>query len=102
MKLIRDKLALTPCPPDTSGTIRNVILVNAELKKRLLCEKIVEEAFEILGAQTVERQTEEIADLYEVLAEFMKVQNIDPDEVADLRQEKLDKRGGFEKGYALV
>ena len=62
-----------------------------------LHKKLFEEAQEFVE----EDNPEELADLLEVIYSITKVKNISLDEVEKIRQEKRDKRGGFNKKIYL-
>ena len=62
-----------------------------------LHKKLFEEANEFVEAD----DPEELADLLEVLYSIAKVKNISLKEVEKIRQEKCNKRGGFDKKIYL-
>jgi predicted house-cleaning noncanonical NTP pyrophosphatase (MazG superfamily) len=66
-----------------------------------LRKKVVEEAGEVLLAQTHQETAEEIGDLYEVLDALIKELHIDPATIAEIRQKKNKTRGGFAKGLIM-
>lgn len=71
--------------------------VVVELKK-----KIIEEASEFIEAETVDDIVVELADLKEVELALMKQLKINPELVEKVRQERREKRGGFEGGIYLM
>lgn len=99
MKLIRDKLALTPYP---GSNPRTVILVNKETQQSLIFDKILEEAFELFHAKSSGGIYEELCDLEQAIDDFKWLHNINEEELVKIRQEKTEQRGSFLKGYALV
>ncbi len=97
-KLVRDKI---PEKITKNGEIPVTRILNdgeflIELKKKLL-----EEANECAASTSVTELTEELADLEEVILAILRVQSITPQAVEDVRQEKFEKRGGFEKQIYL-
>ncbi|WP_323018510.1 nucleoside triphosphate pyrophosphohydrolase [Castellaniella sp.] len=67
-----------------------------------LRQKLVEEAFEALDANTGNELLGELADLQEVLLALATALNVDPGAVEQERLKKRKKRGGFEKGLMLL
>ena len=98
MKLIRDKLALTPYPERP----RAVMIVPIEVQKRLIFDKVLEEAWEVSAAKAHEQLIEELADLKEVVHRLYKLHEIDRRDVETVRAAKFEKRGGFEQGYIIL
>ena len=64
----------------------------------MLAEKLCEEAKEY----SVSRETEELADVAEVMRAILVRTGITPDELEAVRKKKYDERGGFEKGIRLL
>ena len=98
MKLIRNKLALTPFP----GAVRTVMIARLDTEKALIIDKILEEALEIFNARSVEEIKQEMADLEEVLSHAKKLHNISQAEIDKIRMEKNEARGTFDGGFILV
>lgn len=96
MKLIRDKYALTH---DPFG--RTVFIAPVELQKRLILDKVAEEAFEIIKAKNVVELIEEVADLEEVIERLKALHGI-ASQVSMIRADKAGRKGVFDQGYALV
>ncbi len=63
--------------------------------------KIVEEAEEVLEADSRADLIEELSDLMEVIESFMKTAKINSAELKNCRKIKKSQRGGFEKGFYL-
>jgi predicted house-cleaning noncanonical NTP pyrophosphatase (MazG superfamily) len=64
----------------------------------LLRAKIVEEAGELLKSG----KNEEIADVLEAIAALLAVRKVSWEQIERIRAEKLERRGGFDKGYVLT
>ena len=96
MKLIRNKLALTPYEN------RSVIIVNIESQKSLAFDKIVEEAHELFNAKTDQEIILELADLQDAIANFKKLHNISEEVLTQASKDKLENRGSFDGGFALL
>jgi len=60
--------------------------------------KIVEEAEELLSSG----ETEEIVDLLEVIDALIQLRALSSTKLDQLRAEKNQARGGFERGYVLL
>lgn len=63
---------------------------------RLLRDKLVEEAKEVVGAQTYDALVSELADVLEVVATLQQVHGISDEALAGVRAAKKAERGGFE------
>lgn len=63
---------------------------------RLLREKLVEEARELVGAQTYDALVSELADVAEVMAALQRVHSISDETLAGVRAAKIAERGGFD------
>ena len=68
---------------------------------RELKNKLVEEANEVVVADTHEKIIDELADVQEVLRAIYIAEGIDAQEVEATRTNKAGKRGGFEKRLML-
>ena len=60
--------------------------------------KIVEEAEELLSSG----ETEEIADILEVIDALIQLRGLGRVKLEQLRAEKSQARGGFKRGYVLL
>ncbi len=72
---------------------------NEKIVKALIA-KIHEESDEYLDASP-EKKPGELADLLEIIYAIAKRESIDMSLVEDIRQDKLKKRGGYDKGIFL-
>lgn len=97
-KLVRDNI---PASIQESG--EHVLAARAADQDlgELLRRKLIEEAFEVAGAESEEDVIEELADLEEVLLALRANLQISASDVEAARQRKLTKRGGFGGGYVL-
>ncbi len=93
-KLVRDKIPEIIKNNGEEPVIK--ILVDDEYKN-LLNLKLLEEVNEYL----VDKNAEELADIYEVFMSILKSQNIDIEEIKNLASKKRDKNGGFEERIFL-
>ncbi len=63
-----------------------------------LNKKLLEEVNEYLESEEVE----EIADIEEVILAILKVKKITKDDIEEIRKEKSDRRGSFERKLFLI
>ncbi len=93
-KLVRDNI------PDicikNNQTPKYRVLNHAEYKKEL-CKKLKEETREYLASG----ETEELADILEVVEALAATQGVSFDELIKIKDEKAKKNGKFEKRYFL-
>lgn len=99
-KLVRDKI---PEIIEQSGKKAKIRIVQGEELKRALKNKLVEEARELLHANTEEEVIEELADVFEVLDSIvLNCLDISGESrIYKKAKEKYMAKGGFEKGYFL-
>lgn len=97
MKLIRNKLALTPSPD-----LRTVIMVSEEVQRRLVFDKILEEAHELFNAKRDTDILAELGDLQDAIDYFKELYGIDENKLLEVRLNKKKERGGFDQGYVLL
>lgn len=88
-KLIRDKLV------DVIESERTYIVTNKETQFDYLEKKLVEELNELTDSNY--KDTEEFADVLEVLQSIASFNGVDWDVVLQRKKEKREMRGGFEK-----
>lgn len=94
-KLVRDKI---PQIIENSNKKCEIELVDRCKMKELLNKKLVEEVNEYLESGEIE----EIADILEVIHGILCIENVKYEELEDIRINKKDKRGGFERGIKLI
>ena len=94
-KLIRDKIPEIISASGKQSTVRT--LTQEEFLKALQ-DKLQEELDEYLQSNDVE----ELADILEVINAILDCQNMDFQELEEIRIEKKEERGGFEKRMFLL
>ncbi len=72
----------------------------ADERARFLKRKVVEEARE-LEAAAVGDEPEEVADLLEAVEAFLRSRGFDRDHLRRVKEEKRERRGGFERGFVV-
>lgn len=99
-KLVRDKI------PDIikehDGYDVEVRRLNDEEFEEYLRKKVIEEATELLRAETDNNFTEEIADVRELLDTLERLKGISPRQMKKIQDEKRAKRGGFDKRLLML
>jgi predicted house-cleaning noncanonical NTP pyrophosphatase (MazG superfamily) len=94
-KLVRDKIPEIIKQKGEECVVR-VAESNEEYEKFLL-EKLMEEGKEFCQAKDISQKLEEMADLSEVIKALFSFYKFDANVVENIRIQKLEKRGGFEK-----
>src|SRR5579872_912235 len=79
---------------------RYKLLTGQELCAQLK-RKLIEEADEVRDALSKNEITAELADVLEVVDGLCKAYGIDPQELARVKTQKYQDRGGFEKGLFI-
>ncbi len=98
-KLIRDKIPEIIERDENSCIIR--ILDSSEFKNELL-KKLVEEVTEAVEAREDKKELiKKIGDVMEVLDAIIIEFDIDKKEIKEVKKERKEKRGGFEKKIFL-
>ena len=92
-KLVRDKI---PEIIASSGRTPRVTTLPAGAYRSALCEKLREEADELVAATTTEALIEEAADVLEVLQAIAAAHKVSFETIVDAAQRKRAKTGGFE------
>ncbi len=106
-KLVRDKMVDIWDADKISGHVYDDISFKYINKSEILDklkDKLSEETKEVMEAYDEEDKThlkEELGDLIEVIDAILFHNNISLGEVLKMREEKKEKRGGFEKGLYL-
>lgn len=93
-KLVRDHI---PRLIRENGDIPQVRIASRDEMDRLLREKILEEAKELLQSAA----NEEIADILEAIESLLKIRGISLIQIRDIQEKKRVERGGFDKRYVL-
>lgn len=88
-KLVRDRRDKLPN--------ENIIEMNSKDYNIELKKKLLEEVNEIIMANKDEEIMEKFADLLEVTYTYLKVNQININEIEEIRKKKLENKGGFEK-----
>ncbi len=94
-KLVRDKI---PEIIENNGELCKTYILSEEEYLKQLNIKLEEELKEYLA----DGSTEELADIEEVLRAILKVKGVSYDDFETLRQNKVQKRGTFDKRIFLV
>ena len=94
-KLVRDKI---PQNIEALGKRCHYYVLNEEEYKKELDKKLLEEANEFIA----DHNTEEMADLIEVIEAIKKSYNFESKEIEKVRLEKKAKKGGFEEKLYLI
>lgn len=98
-KLVRDKI---PQVIEKSGSHYDVHIAEKAELVGLLETKMEEEFAEYKEARNLEGQNlEELADMMEVVFGLAKALGYSEEELMKVREEKREKRGGFEEGIVL-
>jgi len=94
-KLVRDRI-----PEVIKSEGRNCVVrtLRDDDARKMLSEKILEEAGEFIQNPSME----EMADILEILYSLMKKHGWRPEDVERIRAEKSLKRGSFDKNVFLV
>ncbi len=93
-KLVRDKI---PQIIEKNGETPIYHILSDKEYKKELDKKLVEEVKEYLK----DDNSEELADILEVIESILKYKNISLEEFAKTKQKKKDSRGGFDKKIFL-
>jgi predicted house-cleaning noncanonical NTP pyrophosphatase (MazG superfamily) len=93
-KLVRDEIPAIIRENDETPVTH---VATGEEYRRRLREKLCEEAEEFRESG----DTEELADVLEVIAAIREAEGLEAGELERLREEKADERGGFADGVVL-
>lgn len=91
-KLVRDKIPNIIKEKNETPVVK--VLTDEEYKKELE-KKLYEEYQEVLEANG-EEKVEELADMLELIRAIAKLENKTLEDVIEVANKKVDKRGGFE------
>ena len=94
-KLVRDKI---PDIIEASGKTCNVEILSDEAYLRMVDAKLDEELAEYHQDQNIE----ELADLVEVIYAATKARGYTLEQLEEVRKEKAEKRGAFDKKILLI
>lgn len=97
-KLVRDKI---PENIHSRGEEVKLLKLEGEALITALKRKIVEEALEVLDAETSQSIIEELADLKETVNALTKALSITDKNIEDARKYKKEKRGAFDSALML-
>lgn len=98
-KLVRDKI---PDDIKQHGETVQVYELQGDALIAALKRKVVEEAYEVLQAATMDDMADELADLTEVMDTLVNVLHLSRKEISERQATKRNKRGGFSKGLMLA
>ena len=98
-KLVRDKVPSIIEAADKKFLTRHL---SDDEYRRALIQKLMEEAREVQGAESIAELTEELADVAEVMDALVVVLGISWQEVREAQKQKRLERGGFEKRLKLM
>lgn len=97
-KLVRDNI---PDKIKNNGEEAVIRVLTLDEYKIELYKKLEEEKNEVINSKSKDELIEELADLYEVLNSIMQINDINFNDVENIRRQKFIKRGGFEKRIYL-
>ena len=98
-KLVRDKV---PEIIQKRGENVTTALLGKDTLVRVLREKLIEEAYELLDAKDLQSVIAEMADVREALDTLIQKMGLTPEAISDVQSKKRQDRGGFTKGIVLV
>ncbi len=93
-KLVRDRI---PEIIEKDGRTCKTIVLSDEECLEYLNKKLLEETNEYLES----KQVEELADLEEVLRAILKLRGVNYEDFEKIRNDKVEKRGAFDKKLLL-
>ena len=99
-KLVRDRIPEI-VKAKTGKDIDQRILDDKEFLEYLL-KKLIEEATELQYAEQKGNTVEELADIFEIIEELMKIKGLTMDQVGEVQAEKREKNGGFLKKILML
>lgn len=99
-KLIRDKI-----PEIVEGTGKKAdtrVLSDDQEYLNYLLLKLIEEATELAKAKNEDNQMEELADVLEVIEAVLALKKLSLQDIAQVQDQKRQKRGGFKKRLLML
>ncbi|MBU4224162.1 nucleoside triphosphate pyrophosphohydrolase [Patescibacteria group bacterium] len=97
-KLVRDKI---PEIIENDGEKPITRILDDEEYKKELKNKLLEESQEAVLAENSHELMKEIGDIFEVIEAIEKAFGLSKDEILKMKEERKQKRGGFEKKIFL-
>jgi predicted house-cleaning noncanonical NTP pyrophosphatase (MazG superfamily) len=98
-KLVRDRI---PQVIEASGGIPQWLILERNLWRPALNEKLKEEVAEYLGAVSEDSRLEELADVLEVVRGLLAETGLSLGDLLSVADAKRTERGGFEQGVWLT
>ena len=98
-KIVRDRV---PEIISRRGERTESVRLEGEALITALRQKLVEESFEALDAKSGHDLLSELADVSEVINALCSTLKLSSSNLSEVREEKYQKRGGFEKGVMLT
>jgi predicted house-cleaning noncanonical NTP pyrophosphatase (MazG superfamily) len=98
-KLVRDKI---PSNIAGGGERVQITKLSGELLLRALRDKLVEEALEVLDAESHDSIIEELADVSEVIDSILVQIKASKKDLLASQKAKRDRAGGFDNGFVLL
>ncbi|GAB3359111.1 hypothetical protein GCM10027430_30460 [Lysobacter tyrosinilyticus] len=98
-KLVRDRI---PADIESRGERVEVVQLAGDALIEAIRRKIIEEAYEVADAKSVDEIADELADVREVIEAMSKALGLSEHEVADRQRRKREKRGGLGGSLMLV
>ncbi|MGI2328126.1 nucleoside triphosphate pyrophosphohydrolase [Planococcus sp. YIM B11945] len=98
-KLVRDYI---PQVIEKTGKEFSARILSEEEYITELKNKLNEEVVEYYEAKTNEEAIEELADILEIIHAAAKIHGSSYEQLEEIRKEKAEKRGGFEKRIFLI
>ncbi len=98
-KLVRDKI---PQIIEATGKKYRIKRLNDDDYIKYLKLKSYEELHEYCAAQSNQEAVEELADILEIINALANYHGFSMEEVEKVREEKSDKRGGFQEKIFLI
>ena len=100
-KLVRDNIP--KIIKEKSGVeVETKILKSDSEFLQYLLKKLVEESYELEHSLETENMQEELADVFEVIYEILKLQGWALEDIVDVQKKKREKNGGFEKRILML